>query len=97
MKFRITIFCVLLFSVQGFAQKHRHSQDPIFFHPVNHERNFKRLPAKSIYKSRSNWQSIIDSTWGPGLPLNEKIQIFNTYTQALTDPFLKQLLFILVL
>lgn len=87
MKFRITIFCVLLFTVQGFSQRHQNSQGPIFFLPANHESYFKRLPKKSIYKSLSNWQSIIDSTWGPGLPLDEKIQIFNAYTQALTDEF----------
>ena len=61
-----------------------------FVIPNSHEPNFlsfKKLPAKSFYKSKSDWQHIIDSTWGPGYPLIEKLQIFNTFAQKIHNEF----------
>jgi hypothetical protein len=41
----------------------------------------------SFYKQKGNWQRIIDSTWGPGMPLNEKLALFNTFASSLTERF----------
>jgi hypothetical protein len=42
---------------------------------------------RPFYKSKSDWQHIIDSTWGPGLPLANKLAIFDTYADTLTRSF----------
>ena len=55
------------------------TQEPIFFNVKSHDPNIKELPEKSFYESKTDWQYIIDTTWGPGLPLEQKQQIFNTY------------------
>src|SRR3990172_4292406 len=53
----------------------------------SHDPNLKSFPEKSFYKQKENWQYIIDTTWGPGLPLAQKQQIFNTFTTSLTNYF----------
>lgn len=52
-----------------------------------HEINLKDFPQKSFYESKSDWQHIIDSTWGPGLPLAQKQLIFNTFISGLEQSF----------
>ncbi|HTY01984.1 MAG TPA: hypothetical protein VMG09_18305, partial [Bacteroidota bacterium] len=54
---------------------------------VSHDRNFTKTSGLSFYKRKSEWQKIIDSTWGPGLPLASKLQLFDSYAQALTEKF----------
>lgn len=53
----------------------------------SHDPNLKSFPEKSFYQSRKDWQHIIDSTWGVGLPLAQKQQVFNTYTSNLDAHF----------
>ena len=60
---------------------------PVLVKPANHDPNFIKSTQMSFYQRKSDWQAIIDSTWGPGVPLNEKLTIFNTFTQALTANF----------
>ena len=59
--------------------------------PTPHDPNFKsrlkNTEVKSFYKSKADWQHIIDTTWGPGLPLEEKLMIFDTFTDSLTRKF----------
>jgi hypothetical protein len=45
------------------------------------------LPARSFYQSRTDWRRIIDSTWGPGLPLANKLAVFDAYASALSNRF----------
>ncbi|MBC8319831.1 MAG: T9SS type A sorting domain-containing protein [Bacteroidetes bacterium] len=37
--------------------------------------------------SKSNWNAIIDSTWGPGLPVDEKLEIFDLFWQTIDAEF----------
>jgi len=60
---------------------------PVLVLPTSHDHDFKDFSAKSFYQSRKNWAQIIDSTWGPGLPLSTKRQIFDTYSSALRKEF----------
>jgi hypothetical protein len=53
----------------------------------SHDPNLQEFPEKSFYESKNDWQYIIDTTWGPGLPLAQKKQIFNTYVAKLDDEF----------
>jgi hypothetical protein len=53
----------------------------------SHDPNLKSFPEKSFYKQKADWQYIIDTTWGPGLPLAQKQQIFNTFTTSISNSF----------
>ena len=90
--------CLSLAFSSGYFQAH--SQDantrkfnpdqPIFFTPKSHDPNFLKsgkLSSISFYQRKSDWQHIIDSTWGPGAPLEEKLLIYNTYAKAVHDQF----------
>ncbi len=77
-----------------FPQNKNSSEDaadkPEYFIPKNHQSDFaklKKLLVKSFYKSNKDWRHIIDSTWGPGDPLPQKLLIFNTYAKAVHDEY----------
>ena len=53
----------------------------------SHDPNLKSFPEKSFYKQKEDWQYIIDTTWGPGLPLAQKQQIFNLLTSSMSNTF----------
>ena len=53
----------------------------------SHDPNFKSFPEKSFYNQKADWQYIIDTTWGEGLPLAQKQQIFNTFTTSISNSF----------
>jgi len=75
---------------QEVSNRKYHPDDPIFFIPKNHNPNFlslRKLPARSFYESKSDWQHIIDSTWGPGYPLSQKLSIFNTFASKIHNEF----------
>jgi hypothetical protein len=68
----------------------RHSHDPIIVRPLTHPRGLSKVSLASVrpfYKSKSEWQHIIDSTWGPGLPLSTKLAIFDDYATVLARKF----------
>jgi hypothetical protein len=88
---KLTIFlCLCLMEGVSYSQ-HRPNPDSLLFRAATHSKNLKSTAnpynGKSFYQSKSDWQTIIDTTWGRGLPLNEKLIIFNAYTKALTDKF----------
>jgi hypothetical protein len=91
MKYLLIFFFILCFINQSLAQRVPESQQPVIKEVVHHQKDFKTkfkiLEDKSFYQSKDQWQAIIDSTWGSGLTYNEKIEIFNTYTQAITETF----------
>ncbi|MFC2094779.1 T9SS type A sorting domain-containing protein [Bacteroidota bacterium] len=79
----------LLLQITTLAQQNvsEKTRDPVFFKVTSHDSNITELPEKSFYESRTDWQYIIDTTWGPGLPLAEKQQIFNAYATSIRDEF----------
>jgi hypothetical protein len=91
MKKLTSFFLVCLFAGQAFSQIQPENPDPFLFRPFTHSGNLKStkssLQAKSFYQSKSDWQTIIDTTWGPGRPLNQKLAVFDTYTGDLTVRF----------
>ena len=86
------VFCccnLLVFSQEVNSSKFN-PDPPVFFTPKSHDPNFlksSQLPEKSFYQRKSEWQHIIDSTWGPGDSLPRKLLIFNTYAQTIHDKF----------
>ncbi len=91
MKKLIFVYCVLFAAGQLFAQTRPLNQEPDILIPVSHKATMKaarkNLPEKSFYKSKTDWQTIIDTTWGPGLPLADKLKIFDSYADSLTRKF----------
>ena len=91
MKQLTILLCIFLFVGQLYSQRRPENQKPEILIPAPHtwdyESTQKNLPAKSFYESKDDWQYMIDTTWGPGLPLEDKLDIFNTYTQVLTEKF----------
>ncbi len=88
---KLTFFlCLCLMEGVSYSQ-HRPEPDPLLYRPATHSRNLKSTAnpynGKSFYQSKADWQTIIDTTWGPGLPLDEKLAIFDAYTKALTEGF----------
>jgi hypothetical protein len=84
------VFCCC--NLLGFSQDVNNIKfnpdNPVFFTPKSHDPNFLKsgkLSEKSFYQSKSEWQHIIDTTWGPGAPLAEKLKIFNTYAKVIHD------------
>ncbi len=84
-------FCMCLFAGQAFSQIQPENPDQVLFRPATHSGNLKssenKLQAKSFYQSKNDWQTIIDTTWGPGRPLDEKLYIFNTFIKKLTEEY----------
>ncbi len=88
---KVFIFNLLLCNISLFSQPkdypRNHPEVPEYFIPKNHNSNIKSFPQKSFYQSRDDWQYIIDTTWGPGVPIVEKLAIYNTYAQKVHDEF----------
>jgi hypothetical protein len=80
-------FCYPKILAQNFDRESYQENEPRKIFMNSHDPNFKSFPEKSFYKSRDDWQYIIDTTWGAGLPLAEKQQIFNTYVSSLDAQF----------
>jgi len=88
--FAFSVFVSYYFPVnaQDVINIKKFPDSPILFTPRNHDPNLLKsatLSEKSFYQRKSEWQHIIDSTWGPGDPLDRKLEIFNTYAKAIHD------------
>jgi len=88
----ILMTLLILFSMeQGISQNSFEREDPLPVFSVRHDPHYfkkhDRILSGSFYQSKGEWQAIIDSTWGPGAPLAEKLQIFDAYTTALDERF----------
>ena len=73
--FRILPHILILLFNYAFAQETENYPTPEFFIPTQHEVGLSKIEGKSFYQQKENWQDIIDSTWGPGLPLIDKQNI----------------------
>ena len=80
-------FLLLQFTVEAQQSVTEQTNAPIFFKVKNHDTNITKLPVKSFYESKADWQYIIDTTWGPGLPLQNKQNIFNYFADRLRENF----------
>jgi hypothetical protein len=86
---QIFIFTFFYFNIFSQVNDIKYSQDkePRKFMIKSHDPNLKSFPEKSFYKQKADWQYIIDTTWGPGLPLVQKQQIFNTFANSVGNSF----------
>jgi hypothetical protein len=98
MKKSFIVLCLIIITGQVYSQSVPANPSPTFMRPTPASAEYKAMKQKSVkstdeptgksfYQSRSDWQVIIDTTWGLGLPLAEKLKIFDTYTGELTGKF----------
>lgn len=81
-------FCNLPLSSQNLSTRTNNPEPPLFITPKSHDPNFLKsgkISEKSFYQRKSEWKHIIDTTWGPGVPLAEKLLIYNTYAKAIRE------------
>jgi hypothetical protein len=91
MKLLLVILYMICMIAQSLSQNTAEMLKPVPVISATHEpdylHKYKKLPTSSFYQSKTEWQAIIDSTWGAGDPLAKKLEIFDTYTKALDDKF----------
>jgi hypothetical protein len=87
----LVFFCVsiafLMTQTQGQV---RYDTDPAFVRPLTHPSGLPKADppsGRSFQKSTAEWRQIIDSTWGPGLPLASKLTLFDAYATAVAKKF----------
>lgn len=88
------IIVISCFNSLSYSQEVNHrknnSDHPFFFSPKSHDPNSIKsaaFPDKSFYQQKSEWKQIIDTTWGKGASLDEKLEIFNLYAIDVYDNF----------
>jgi hypothetical protein len=67
-----------------------HNTLPVTIRPLMHSRGPAKISFDAVrpfYKSKADWQHIIDSTWGPGYSLAVKLAIFDNYASRLSNQF----------
>jgi len=91
MKNLIIIFLASLFTNLGFSQilseKFNLHSYSFTTQSTNVLNSVKQSQNKSFYQSKSEWQSIIDNKWGAGIPLVDKLALFDKYVGILTNRF----------
>ena len=87
--FLLTVFCICcsINIAQVFDEQFLEDKEPRKPMMNTHDPNLNSFPEKSFYKQKADWQYIIDTTWGLGLPLAQKQQIFNTFTTSVSNSF----------
>ena len=45
------------------------------------------IPKRLGHYTLTDWRRVIDSTWGPGLPVSEKLAIFDSFWNVIDDSF----------
>lgn len=90
-KYPVFIICILTVVNIGLSQNKTGNSNQVDNPVINsHDPDYENMhkgPAVSFYKQKENWQEIIDNYWGPGQPLNTKLDIFDTYATYLTEWF----------
>jgi hypothetical protein len=88
-KLLLLLIVSLIMQVPALAQRDitEQSPEPVFFKVTSHDSNLNSFPENSFYKQKEDWQYIIDSTWGPGLPLASKLAVFDAYANSLSNSF----------
>jgi hypothetical protein len=49
--------------------------------------DFKAAVKKKGILTKDDWQNLIDARWGPGLPTEQKLQIFDSYWNRIDQQF----------
>jgi hypothetical protein len=96
--FFAVIFGVICIYSQIFAQVNRQNNIPFIFDfrdntPESYVNQildytfFPKINKSPGHYSRQNWQAIIDSLWGPGLPTSDKLIVFDKFWKTIDSSF----------
>jgi hypothetical protein len=76
------------------SQDHPFSQEALDSAPYFFKKQFKTkkvetnlISKKQGHYSKDDWAAVIDSTWGPGLTVEEKLTIFDAFTVKIDEDF----------
>jgi hypothetical protein len=93
---RMLIILIAIVFVNSFSQLYGQTltpddlkETPYFFQKQFFPKTFEPTNIKKIpgHYSRNDWQAIIDSVWGEGLPVEQKLQIFDTFWDKIDESF----------
>ena len=74
-----------------FAQRMKVDGTPVIpsrdFNSNNFLQTFNYVPKKPGHYTAEDWQTVIDTTWGPGLPTSTKLQIFDQAWNQINTKF----------
>ncbi len=70
-----------------FSQNFEWVEAPYYVKEFESERTFKPNIPKSKFKNGTDWASIIDSIWGPGLPTGQKLIQFDILYKTIDESF----------
>ncbi len=84
--FLVITLCVIFASISSAQQKYNPKYERVNFPSFQVDKTAE-WPAKSFYQRKGEWQHIIDSTWGPGLDVSAKREVFNHYVSNLEKEF----------
>jgi hypothetical protein len=86
--FTLCMICPIFLSGQELLQK-RVNDLPYFLKKHYPKSTFKPHHIKKItgHYRQQDWKTIIDTTWGDGLPTSEKLQIFDTFWNTIDNDF----------
>jgi hypothetical protein len=91
MKKTIIFFLGCFLAGPTFSQEKSEIFDQHRYGPLTHTKfingHENKNQVKSFYKLKSDWQTIIDTTWGPGISLQDKLSIFDAYTNVVSREF----------
>ena len=81
MKLISFLLSIVIILSAGWSQQVAVPQKPVLVASPNHDPHYLQkvdhITAGSFYQLKEDWQTIIDTTWGPGLDVNHKLNIFS--------------------
>lgn len=85
----VFIFVNLLHSQESHFSKEALESSSYFFRKQFETKLFESSPVikKPGHYTKEDWAAAIDSTWGEGLPIDEKLAIFDTFVEIMDEHF----------
>ena len=90
----ITVIFISQFMVNAQVSANNSKQmvrdnDPFHLRTVSNktQSSFNHIPKREIREIRTDWKTIIDSTWGVGLSTSDKLAIFDTFWNVIDEDY----------
>jgi len=90
----ITISLLIIFLIphpgkSQFNFKHDQNNFPLrkIQKALKEKPKFNHIPKRPGHYTAEDWRAVIDSTWGPGLPTETKLRIFDEFWNYIDDNY----------
>ena len=87
MRIFTVVFCLSILTAHSFSQRVYPRERQIHFSEKQKPADFKYIPKKPGHYTAEEWRAAIDSTWGPGLPNEQKLAIFDEAWNTINADF----------